>query len=41
MQQWMSFVNWTWMTVAMVAWIALIASAGYVAVLAALRGTRT
>ena len=41
MQQWMSFVNWTWMTVAMVAWIALIASVGYVAVLAARHGTRT
>ena len=41
MQQWMNFVNSTWMAVAMVAWIALIASAGYVAVLAALRGTRT
>ena len=26
MQQWMSFVNWNSMTVAMVAWIALIAS---------------
>jgi hypothetical protein len=36
----MSFVNSTWMTVAMVAWIALIASIGYVAVLAARRETR-
>jgi hypothetical protein len=40
-QQWMNFVNSTWMTVAMVAWIALIASIGYVAVLAARDGTRT
>jgi hypothetical protein len=40
-QQWMSFVNWTWMTVAMVAWIALMASVGYVAVLAARHETRT
>jgi hypothetical protein len=37
----MSFVNWTWMTVAMVAWIALIASIGYVAALEARRGART
>lgn len=41
MQQWMSFVNWPLMTVAMVAWIALVASVGYVAVLAARHGTRT
>ena len=41
MQPWMSFVNSTWMTVAMVAWIALIASIGYVAVLTGGRGTPT
>jgi hypothetical protein len=40
-QQSMSFVNSTWMTVAMVAWIALIASIGYVAVLGAWREPRT
>jgi hypothetical protein len=37
----MSLVNSTWMTVAMVAWIALIASIGYVAGLATWRGTET
>jgi hypothetical protein len=41
MQEWMRFVNWPWMTVAMVAWIALIASVGYVAALAARRESRT
>jgi ABC-type phosphate transport system auxiliary subunit len=37
----MNFLNPTWMTVAMVGWIALVATIGYVAVLAAERGTRT
>ena len=41
MQQWMSYVNWTWMSVAMVAWIAVIGAVGYVAVLAARREART
>ena len=41
MQQWMSFVNWTSMTVAMVAWIAVIAAVGYAAVLATRHGTLT
>jgi hypothetical protein len=36
-QNWMSFVDWTRMAVAMVAWIALIACVGYAAVLAARR----
>jgi len=40
-QQWMSFVNWNWMTAAMVVWIALIASIGYGAMLVARHGTRT
>jgi altronate dehydratase len=40
-QQWMGFVDSTWMTVAMVAWIALIASVGYVAVFTTGRGTPT
>jgi hypothetical protein len=41
MQQSMSFVISTWMTLAMAAWIALVAAIGYVAVLAAWRETRT
>lgn len=41
MQQWMSFINWPLMTVAMVAWVAVIASVGYAAMLVARRETRT
>jgi len=39
-QNWMSFMNSTSLTVAAVAWIALIAAVGYAAALAAWHGPR-